>query len=201
MPVIIEPFRIKVVEPIAQSSRAEREGWLREADYNLFSLPADRVTFDLLTDSGPAAMSAAQWGAMMVADESYARSRSFHRFERVVRDLTGYKHLIPTHQGRAAERILFGEADHNNRAPDITRSARGARFKLVLDRLSGAHALYDLRTDPREQRDVKAANPEEVRRLLAEIARFESGRSAGKALPPLSSEVREQLESLGYVGP
>jgi arylsulfatase A-like enzyme len=103
--------------------------------------------------------------------------------------------------GAAGERILFGEADHNNRAPDITRSARGARFKLVLDRLSGAHALYDLRTDPREQRDVKAANPEEVRRLLAEIARFESSRSAGRALPPLSSEVREQLESLGYVGP
>jgi tryptophanase len=107
MPVIIEPFRIKVVEPIAQSTRAEREGWLREADYNLFSLPAERVTFDLLTDSGTAAMSAAQWGAMMVADESYAGSRSFHRFERVVRDLTGYKHIIPTHQGRAAERILF----------------------------------------------------------------------------------------------
>jgi len=107
MAVIIEPFRIKVVEPIAQSSRGQREGWLREADYNLFSLPADRVTFDLLTDSGTAAMSAAQWGAMMVADESYAGSRSFHRFERVVRDLTGYKHIIPTHQGRAAERILF----------------------------------------------------------------------------------------------
>ena len=107
MPVIIEPFRIKVVEPIALSSRPQREAWLREADYNLFGLPADRVTFDLLTDSGTAAMSAAQWGAMMIADESYAGSRSFQRFERVVRDLTGYRHIIPTHQGRAAERILF----------------------------------------------------------------------------------------------
>jgi tryptophanase len=107
MPVIIEPFKIKVVEPIALSSRAERERWLEEADYNLFALPAERVTFDLLTDSGTAAMSAAQWGAMMIADESYAGSRSFHRFETVVRDLTGYRHIIPTHQGRAAERILF----------------------------------------------------------------------------------------------
>ena len=104
-------------------------------------------------------------------------------------------------EGAAAERILFGEADHNNRAPDITRSARGARFKLVLDRLSGAHALYDLRTDPREQHDVKAADPEEVRRLLAELAHFESTRRAGEIVPPPSPEVREQLEALGYVGP
>lgn len=107
MRVIFEPFKIKVVEPIALTGRADREEWLRAAGYNLFSLPAERVTFDFLTDSGTAAMSAAQWGAMMTADESYAGSRSFHLFERVVRDLTGYRHIIPTHQGRAAERILF----------------------------------------------------------------------------------------------
>ena len=105
--VVFEPFKIKVVEPIALTHRSDRERWLQEADYNLFALPAERVTFDLLTDSGTAAMSAAQWGAMMTADESYAGSRSFHDFERVVRDLTGYRHIIPTHQGRAAERILF----------------------------------------------------------------------------------------------
>jgi len=107
MPVIIEPFRIKVVEPIALSDRGERQRHLAAAHYNLFALPADCITFDLLTDSGTAAMSAAQWGAMMVADESYAGSRSFRRFEETVRDLTGYRHVIPTHQGRAAERILF----------------------------------------------------------------------------------------------
>jgi tryptophanase len=107
MPVITEPFRIKVVEPVARTTREERERYLAGASYNLFGLPASRVTFDLLTDSGTAAMSAAQWGAMMVADESYAGSRSFDRFERAVRDLTGYRHVIPTHQGRAAERILF----------------------------------------------------------------------------------------------
>jgi tryptophanase len=107
VPVIIEPFRIKVVEPIALTTRQARETLLREVDYNLFSLPADAITFDLLTDSGTAAMSTAQWSAMMIGDESYAGSRSFHRFERAVRDLTGYRHIIPTHQGRAAERILF----------------------------------------------------------------------------------------------
>ncbi|MFQ5701538.1 MAG: beta-eliminating lyase-related protein, partial [Acidobacteriota bacterium] len=106
MSTIIEPFRIKVVEPIALPSRQEREEHLAEADYNLFALPARYVTFDLLTDSGTTAMSAAQWGAMMIADESYAGSRSYYKFERIVRDLTGYRQIIPTHQGRAAERIL-----------------------------------------------------------------------------------------------
>src|SRR5262249_31603625 len=106
MSVIIEPFRIKVVEPIALHTREQRRACLERARYNLFSLAAEDVTFDLLTDSGTAAMSAAQWGAMMVADESYAGSRSFARFESVVRELTGYRHIIPTHQGRAAERIL-----------------------------------------------------------------------------------------------
>ena len=107
MPVIIEPFRIKVVEPIVLTDREQRKRWLQEADYNLFALASERVTFDLLTDSGTSAMSAAQWGAMMIADESYAGSRSFQRFEKVARKLTGYRHIIPTHQGRAAERILF----------------------------------------------------------------------------------------------
>jgi tryptophanase len=107
MPTIIEPFRIKVVEPIAMHSRAERQEYLDAAGYNLFALPAEKVTFDLLTDSGTSAMSAAQWGAMMIGDESYAGSRSYHRFEQAVRRLTGYRHIIPTHQGRAAERILF----------------------------------------------------------------------------------------------
>jgi tryptophanase len=103
---IIEPFRIKAVEPLSRLTRAEREPFLREAGYNLFLLPSERVTFDFLTDSGTTAMSAAQWAAMMIADESYAGSKSFARFERVVREITGYHHVIPTHQGRAAERLL-----------------------------------------------------------------------------------------------
>jgi tryptophanase len=143
MPVIIEPFKIKVVEPIVLTTREQREAWLKEADYNLFALPAERITFDLLTDSGTAAMSAAQWGAMMVADESYAGSRSFLRFEKVVRDLTGYRHIIPTHQGRAAERILFqitvkpDSIIPSNSHFDTTRAnieyARGEARDLVIE--------------------------------------------------------------------
>ncbi len=105
---IIEPFKIKMVEPLPMLTRAERERILQEAGYNLFLVHARHVTFDFLTDSGTSAMSAAQWGAMMIADESYAGSRSFERFEAVVRDITGYRNVIPTHQGRAAERLLFG---------------------------------------------------------------------------------------------
>lgn len=103
---IIEPFKIKTVEPLAILSRAERETHLQRAGYNLFALPSEVVTFDFLTDSGTTAMSAAQWAAMLVADESYAGSRSFARLESVVRQLTGCEHVIPTHQGRAAERLL-----------------------------------------------------------------------------------------------
>ena len=125
---IIEPFRIKSVESRKFNTREERERALVEAGYNVFRLHADDVLIDLLTDSGTGAMSAAQWGAIMQGDESYAGSRSFYRFRDVVQDLTGFKHIIPTHQGRAAERILFhsalkpGDVVPNNNHFDTTRA-------------------------------------------------------------------------------
>jgi tyrosine phenol-lyase len=104
---IIEPFRIKSVEPLRHTTREERERYLQEAGYNLFLIEADNILIDLLTDSGTSAMSTEQWAALMRGDESYAGSRSFFRLKRVVSDLTGLRHIIPAHQGRAAERILF----------------------------------------------------------------------------------------------
>ncbi len=106
--VIIEPFKIKSVEPLPMSTREAREKFLADAHYNPFLLHSSQVTFDFLTDSGTSAMSSAQWAAMMDADESYAGARSWEHLYKVVHELTGYPHILPTHQGRAAERILYG---------------------------------------------------------------------------------------------
>jgi len=144
MPVrtIIEPFRIKSVEPIRWTTREEREGLLRAAHYNLFLLPADDVLIDLLTDSGTGAMSTFQWAGIMEGDESYAGSRSYTHFRDSIQSIFGYKHVIPTHQGRAAERILFsvmvkkGDVVPNNTHFDTTRAnlenAGGEALDIVI---------------------------------------------------------------------
>ncbi|HEU4684367.1 MAG TPA: tryptophanase [Nitrospira sp.] len=123
-----EPFKIKVVEPIRRTTRAERDRLLREAGCNLFRIPADSVYIDLLTDSGTSAMSDRQWAGLMLGDESYAGSRNFYHFEETVRSIFGYKHVIPTHQGRMAENLLFstiagpGMSIPNNIHFDTTRA-------------------------------------------------------------------------------
>lgn len=124
---LIEPFRIKSVEPIRMTTRADRERLLDEARLNVFKLRAEDVLIDWLTDSGTGAMSSRQWGAIMEGDESYAGARSYYRLEKAIQDITGMAHFVPTHQGRAAEKVLFsaiakdGDVVPNNCHFDTTR--------------------------------------------------------------------------------
>ena len=136
---IIEPFRIKTVEPIRQTTEAERAAAIHAAHYNVFLLKGEDVLIDLLTDSGTGAMSVYQWAGMMKGDETYAGARSFYAFERAVHDITGFTHVIPTHQGRAAEHILTGamlkpgDIVPNNRHFDTTRANVEHRGAQALD--------------------------------------------------------------------
>ena len=128
MRTIIEPFRIKVVEPIRMTTREQRERILDEAGYNVFLIHAENVLIDLLTDSGTGAMSSLQWSGIMRGDESYAGAKSWYVFRERIQELTGFEHILPTHQGRASERILFelvggpGKVVPNNNHFDTTRA-------------------------------------------------------------------------------
>ena len=136
---IIEPFRIHTVQAIDLPDEAQRVAALERSGYNLFGLHADEVIIDLLTDSGTGAMSSEQWAGMMRGDESYAGSRSFYRFEATVKGITGFEHVIPTHQGRAAEKILFsvavaeGDVVPNNTHFDTTRANVEYRGATAVD--------------------------------------------------------------------
>ena len=143
----VEPFKIKMVEAMGRTTRGERDRLLRAVGYNVFGLPAEKVGVDLLTDSGTSAMSDRQWAGIMTGDESYAGARSFFRFEKAVRDIFGFAFVIPAHQGRAAERILFetilgkNSVVPNNIHFDTTRANIEYRKGKAVD-LAGA-AAYD----------------------------------------------------------
>lgn len=143
----LEPFKIKAVEKVKLTTREEREKILQEAGYNIFAVPAEKVFIDLLTDSGTAAMSDQQWARMITGDEAYSGSRSYFRFEATIREIFGFKHVIPTHQGRAAERLLFeavvreGKHIPNNIHFDTTRANIEVRGGVAVD-LAGEEA-YD----------------------------------------------------------
>lgn len=134
-----ESWKIKMVEPIRTSTREEREQWIKDAHYNLFQLPADQVYIDCLTDSGTGAMSDRQWAALMMGDESYAGSRSFFELKDVITRLTGFEYVIPTHQGRAAENVLFshlvkeGDVVPGNSHFDTTKGHIESRKATALD--------------------------------------------------------------------
>jgi tryptophanase len=171
MNTIIEPFRIKMVEPLKMTTRAEREAILRRAHFNPFLIPAEDVLIDLLTDSGTSAMSSEQWAGMVRGDESYAGAKSWFRFERVMKEMTGLPHVLPTHQGRASERILFelvggpGKIVPNNNHFDTTR----ANVEH-----SGAEAVdlvIDEGKQPRSRHPFKGnLDPAKLESLIARVA-------------------------------
>jgi tryptophanase len=159
---IIEPFRIKSVEPLRYTTHEEREQLLQRAGYNLFQIRATDILIDLLTDSGTSAMSTEQWAAMMRGDESYAGSESFYRLKKAVTDLTGFRNIIPTHQGRAAERILFsilckpGHVIPNNTHFDTTRANVESNGAQALDLPLPAAADTQARLPFKGNMDVEA---------------------------------------------
>jgi tyrosine phenol-lyase len=170
---VLEPFRIKAIEPFRITTQPERARILAAAHHNLFLIRAEDVMIDLLTDSGTGAMSAQQWAAIMTGDESYAGSSSFFELERVVRELTGYRHVFPVHQGRAAERILFGctvspgQAVPNNAHFDTTRANVEHLGAAAVDFVPAA--ARDLRSETPWKGDL------DVERLAAWLARQPKG--------------------------
>ena len=172
MKTIIEPFRIKSVEPIRMTTREQREAILQKAGFNLFQVHADDVLIDLLTDSGTGAMSSEQWAGIMRGDESYAGAISFYRFQERIQELTGFEHILPTHQGRASERILFeltggpGKVIPNNAHFDTTRANAEHSGAVAVD-LPIAEAA-----DPACRHPFKGnMNVAALERLIADVGR------------------------------
>ena len=182
-----ESWKIKMVEPIKKSTREEREQWMKEAHYNLFNLKADQVYIDCLTDSGTGAMSDRQWAAMMMGDESYAGSSSFFRLKEVITRLTGFEYVIPTHQGRAAENVLFshlvknGDIVPGNSHFDTTKGHIESRKAFAVDctideaKDTQLEVPFKGNVDPKKLEKVLAENAEKVPFVIVTITNNTAG--------------------------
>lgn len=168
-----EPYRIKMVEQVRRSTRQEREEWIRNASYNLFSLRSEQVFIDLLTDSGTGAMSDRQWGAIMTGDESYAGASSYYNLKETIREITGFEYFLPTHQGRAAENVLFsalikeGDVIPGNAHFDTTkghiefRKAKAVDCTVAIARDITAEDPFKGNADPERIEQVLKETPRE----------------------------------------
>jgi tryptophanase len=199
MKTIIEPFRIKMVEPIKLTTREQREQFMQAANYNPFLLRAEDVIIDLLTDSGTSAMSAEAWGAMMRGDESYAGARSWYRFRDTVKDIFGFEQIIPTHQGRAAESILFGVMVNensivpNNTHFDTTRANiefnRGTALDLPCAEASDLESDYPFKGNmdiAALEKLVAAEGPERIPLIMVTVTN-----NSGGGQPVSMANIRE----------
>lgn len=205
---IIEPFRIRSVEPIRFTTISERKHLLKKAGYNPFLLKAKDVLIDLLTDSGTGAMSSAQWAGIIASDESYAGSESFYRFEAAVQDITGYKHVIPTHQGRAAENILFttiakkGDVIPNNTHFDTTRAHvehnEAEALDLVIDEGREPQTIHPFKGNMNIEKLEEAIN--ERGRENIPVIMLTTTNNSGGGQPVSMENVKQVSEVAGKYG-
>ncbi|NOZ57497.1 MAG: tryptophanase [Calditrichaeota bacterium] len=203
-----EPFKIKVVERIRKTTREERDELIRKAGYNVFNIPAESIYIDLLTDSGTAAMSDNQWAGMMLGDESYAGSRNYYHFESTVKDITGFRHVVPTHQGRMAENLLFsvavkpGDVVPNNIHFDTTRAnvehKEAKAVDLVIDEAYDPESEHPFKGNmdlEKLRRTIEEVGPERVPLVMLTVTNNSGG---GQPVSMANvRQVRELLDSYG----
>ena len=197
-----ESWKIKMVEPLRISTRAEREQWIKEADYNLFNLKSDQVYIDCLTDSGTGAMSDRQWAAMMMGDESYAGSASFFQLKETITRITGFEYVIPTHQGRAAENVLFshlvtpGAIVPGNSHFDTTKGHIESRKAFAVDctvdeaKDTQLEVPFKGNVDPAKLEKVLAENADKVSFIIVTITNNTAGGQ------PVSMENLRQVRAI-----
>ncbi len=200
----IEPFKIKSVEAIPITTVEDREKYLEEAFYNPFYLKSDYITIDLLTDSGTTAMSSKQWAQVMDGDEAYAGSRSYYKFEKIVKEITGFKHIIPTHQGRAAERILFNILDVEGKTVPNNTHFDTTRGNLEFNKANAVDLLNEIGKKPEVEAPFKGnidldklkATIEEVGAENVPVCFLTVTNNSGGGQPVSMQNIRETKELL-----